>query len=62
MRPQQRIDGRNQGLWYEHQLKAERAGDIDEGRRARSTTSSFYLTITGTRYTRHVGPVAGLFA
>lgn len=55
MRLHQRIDGRYHGLWYEHQLKAERAGYVDQGRCARSTTSGFYLTITGTRYTRHVG-------
>jgi hypothetical protein len=55
MRPQQRIDGRDHRLRYKHQFKPESAGDIDQRRRARSTASGLYLTIAGTRYTRHVG-------
>jgi hypothetical protein len=55
MRPQQRIDRRNHRLRYKHQLKSESTGDVDQGRRARSTASGFYLAIAGTRYARHVG-------
>jgi hypothetical protein len=55
LRPQQRADGRNHGLRYKHQFKPESAADVDQGRRARSTASGFYLTIAGARYTRHVG-------
>ncbi|MBB4320541.1 hypothetical protein GGE47_003933 [Agrobacterium tumefaciens] len=55
VRPQQSINSRNHSLRDEHQFKPERAGDVDEGRRARSTASGFYLTIAGTRYACHLG-------
>lgn len=54
MRSQQRVAGRNHGLRYNHQLKAKSTGDVDQGRRARSTASVPYLAIAGTRYARHV--------
>jgi hypothetical protein len=55
VRPQQGINSWNHRLRDEHQFKPERAGDVNEGRRARSTASGFYLTIAGTRYACHLG-------
>lgn len=55
LRSEQRIDSRNHGLWYKHQLKAERAADVDQRCRARGTASGFYLTVAGTRDTRQAG-------